>query len=177
MHASGTAIAIVVGTDQVDTFGARAWRLALRPQESKMNKFLIPAAALTLVVLAASSPALAQKPTGPSVAGAVLEEVTVTATRINVKATVSKVGWPHTPVKQVTLSYVISTAEFDLATTAGAAALEKEVNDAAMDVCKEIGRQYPGSTPDDAGCAKAASAKAMVRVRELIAAAAKQKAP
>jgi UrcA family protein len=141
-----------------------------------MNKVLVTSAVATLAALVASSVAFAQKPIEPGMAGAVLEEVTVSATRINVKATVSKVGWPHTPVKQVTLSYVISVAEFDLTTTAGVAALEKEVNDAAMDVCKEIGRQYPGSTPDDAGCAKAASAKAMVRVHELVAAAAKGKA-
>ncbi|MGO8831144.1 MAG: UrcA family protein [Steroidobacteraceae bacterium] len=90
---------------------------------------------------------------------------------MNAKPVVSTVGWPRTPVNEVTLSYAISAAGLDLTTDAGKADLEKRVRDAAMDVCKEIGRQYPDSTPDDAACAKAAASKAMVKVRKLVTAA------
>jgi hypothetical protein len=44
-------------------------------------------------------------------------------------------------VQQITLSYAVSVASFDLSLSAGVADLEKEVNETAMDVCKEIGRQ------------------------------------
>ncbi len=139
-----------------------------------MRKILLTAAAMVLASPFVSGITLAQKPADASVAGAPIEEIIVSASRINVKPVVSAVGWPRTPVKQITLSYWISTAQFDLTTTAGAADLEKAVNDAALDVCKEIGRQYPDSTPNDAGCAKAAAQKAMVKVHALVAAAAKK---
>jgi hypothetical protein len=54
--------------------------------------------------------------------------------------------------------------------------LEKRVKDAGSAACKEIGHQYPDSTPNDADCAKAAVAKAMVKVNELVAAADKKSA-
>ena len=45
----------------------------------------------------------------------------------------------------------------------------------AAAACKELGRQYPSSTPEDADCAKKATDKAMVKVNELIAASQKGK--
>jgi UrcA family protein len=117
--------------------------------------------------------ALAEKPVDPGVTGSAFTEITVTATRLNVKPVVSVVGWPRAPVGQVTLSYGVSTADLDLTTSAGASELERRVNETAMDVCQEIGRQYPESTPSDAACAKAAAQKAMVRAHELIATAKK----
>jgi len=103
-----------------------------------------------------------------------LEEITIQATRImNVKSDV------HAPpggaeVKDISLSYVVNTAGLNLALQADVAALEKRVRDAALTACKEIGRQYPSSTPNDADCAKATADKAMIRVKELVAAAGKK---
>ena len=71
----------------------------------------------------------------------------------------------------MSLAYGVSTAGLDLSSKAGALQLEKRVNDAARAACKELGRRYPDATPSDALCAKSASEKAMVRVRELEAAA------
>jgi hypothetical protein len=139
-----------------------------------MRIFFLTAAAAVLACPFVSGLALAQNPADAGAAGSAIEEITVTAARINVKPAVSVAGWPRAPVKEITLSYGISTAAFDLTTTAGATDLEKVVNDTAMDVCKEIGRQYPESTPNDAGCAKAAAQKAMVKVHALVAAAAKK---
>jgi len=75
------------------------------------------------------------------------------------------------PIIEVSLSYRVSLAGLDLSTKPGAAEAEHLVNAAAGKACKEIGRQYPNSTPSDTECARAASDKAMVRVNELVAAA------
>ena len=104
-----------------------------------------------------------------------LESVTVQGTRVPSTKTVGheKTG---IPIEEVSLSYAVSTGGLDLVSHAGALALEKRVQDAAAAVCRELGKQYPDSTPNDAECAKAAAAKALVRVHELEAAAAKKSA-
>jgi UrcA family protein len=116
--------------------------------------------------------ALAQKPMDTGAGGNALGDIEVSATRS--KATASTVGWPKAPVQQITLSYAVSPSNFDLSTTAGEAGLEKLVNTTAVDVCNEIGRQYPDVKPDNGACAKAAAAKAMVKVHELVAVASKK---
>jgi UrcA family protein len=77
--------------------------------------------------------------------------------------------------KIFSLTYGVKIAGLDLTTAAGAADLEKRVNDAALAICKEIGRQYPESTPNDELCAKQAAKKSMVKAHQLIDAA--RKAP
>ena len=103
------------------------------------------------------------------------EEITVEASRVVAK---DVAGQPPggAQVRDITLSYGVSYSGVDLTSTVAVAALEKSVNDAAHKACKEIGRQYPMSTPNDAECAKAAAAKAMGRVRELVSAAGKKPA-
>jgi len=78
------------------------------------------------------------------------------------------------PIQNISMGYTVSAKGLDLGTQIGAQAFERRVSDAAMAACKEIGRQYPDSTPSDAECAKAATDKAMVKVHELEAAAAKR---
>ena len=63
----------------------------------------------------------------------------------------------------------MNTAGLNLALQADVVALETRVKDAALKACKEIGHQYPNSTPSDAECAKAAADKAMVKVHDLAA--------
>ena len=100
-----------------------------------------------------------------------IEEITVQGTR-SLKTEV--VDRSRTiPIVDVSLGYGVSTAGLDLASAAGVAELDKRVHDAAMAACKEIGRQYPDSTPTDEVCAKRAADKAMVKVREAAAAASK----
>lgn len=142
---------------------------------SRTASLLLPGFVLTLTATVASNIALAQKPADASAVGS-LSEVTVISSRENPKPTVSTTGWPRVPVTHVTLGYAVSIIGYDLTSSAGVADLEKAVNETAMDVCKEIGRQYPGSTPDDAGCAKVAAAKAMVKVHQLVATAQKNAA-
>jgi UrcA family protein len=99
-------------------------------------------------------------------------EVTVEATRVmrtNAGRTPSGV-----PIADISLSYGVSYSGLDLASHAGAMQLEKRVKDAATEACKEISRQYPDASPNDAECIKAATDKAMIKVRELEAAAAKK---
>ena len=65
----------------------------------------------------------------------------------------------------------MSYSDLDLGTKAGAAALEKRVQAAAAAACKEVRRVYPEAEPGDSACAKNAVDEAMVRVREVVAAA------
>ncbi len=102
-----------------------------------------------------------------------LQEVTVQGKRILNTITVSHSAM-NPPILDVSLSYGVSTAGLDLGTQAGAAELEKRVRDAATAACEELGRKYSDATPNDADCIKVAMNEAMVRVRELEAAAAKK---
>lgn len=100
-----------------------------------------------------------------------IEEITVQGTRSLATEVVDRT---HTiPIVDVSLGYGVSTAGLDLATVNGVAELDKRVHDAAMAACKELGRQYPDSTPTDEVCAKKAADKAMVKVRQAAAAASK----
>jgi UrcA family protein len=99
-------------------------------------------------------------------------EVTVQASRV-VSKTVGRTS-TGIPIVDVSLSYGVSAKDLDLASHAGAMELQKRVADAARAACKELSRQYPDSTPNDADCEKTATAKAMVRVNEMLAAAAKK---
>jgi len=80
------------------------------------------------------------------------------------------------PIVDMSITYGVSYAGLDLASAAGAAEIEKRVNDAAKEACKEISAKRPLQqfTTSEAECAKSAADKAMVKVRELEAAAAKK---
>ena len=101
--------------------------------------------------------------------------VTVKASRIVSEKSVGKTS-SGIPIVDISLSYGVSAKDLDLASHAGAMELEKRVNDAALEACKELNRQYPESKPSDRECAKNAVDNAMVRVHELEAAAAKKPA-
>ena len=102
-------------------------------------------------------------------------EVTVQASRVVNKETVGRTA-SGVPIVDISLSYGVSAKGLDLASHAGAMELQKRVSDAARAACKELGRQYPDSLPSDADCTKAATDKAMVKVNEMLAAAAKKPA-
>ena len=82
------------------------------------------------------------------------------------------------PIVDMSISYGVSYAGLDLASAAGAAEIEKRVNDAAREACREISARRPLQqfTTSEAQCVRAAVDKAMVRVHELVAAAAKKSA-
>jgi UrcA family protein len=104
-----------------------------------------------------------------------LEEITVQGTRVlDVKS--AGQNTMGVPIVDVSVSYGVSIADLNLASQYGPIALEKRVHDAAKAACEEIGRKYPLSTPSDEACTKVAADKAMVKVRELVAAA-RQKLP
>ena len=81
------------------------------------------------------------------------------------------------PIVNMSITYGVSYAGLDLASAAGAAELEKRVNDAAKDACAELSAKRPlvQFTTSDAECAKSAVDNAMVKVHELEAAAAEKK--
>jgi UrcA family protein len=124
-----------------------------------MRRILFGVAASLFACIAIVSSAGAQQ----------IEGVDVAASRI-VK---EKVGTAMNlaPIYSISLSYRVSYADLDLGTKAGAAALEKRVQTAAAAACKEVRRVYPESEPGDSACAKNAVDEAMVRVREVVAAA------
>jgi UrcA family protein len=99
--------------------------------------------------------------------------VTVQATRVVSEKTVGRTA-SGVPIVDVSLSYGVSAKGLDLASHAGVMELQKRVNEAAHAACQELGRQYPESTPKDKDCAKDAADRAMVKVNELAAAAAKK---
>jgi UrcA family protein len=100
------------------------------------------------------------------------EEVQVEASRI-VKTSVGRDVVSGALINDIALSYGVSYADLDLASSAGASELEKRVSNAALAACKEISRESPNAEPSDAVCAKRAVDKAMVKVHELVAAASK----
>jgi UrcA family protein len=124
--------------------------------------------ASALVASVVGVAAMAQ--TTPTVTAQTTPEVTVQGSRV-VKTTI----YGAIPIVNVALSYGVSADGLDLASRTGALEFEKRVKDAALAACKELGRQYPNATPNDADCAKAATYEAMRKVHELEAAAAKGK--
>jgi UrcA family protein len=96
-------------------------------------------------------------------------EVTVQASRV-VKKTIGTTA-SGIPIQDISLSYGVSTAGLDLTSSAGAAALQKRIGDAAKAACKELARQYPDNSTSDADCVKNATDRAMVKVNEVLAAA------
>jgi UrcA family protein len=127
---------------------------------------------MTRIVIRAAIGLLAVTSLSTVVVAEDMGEVTVQASRV-VKQTVGKTA-SGVPIVDIALSYGVSAKDLDLASHAGAMELQKRVADAARAVCKELGRQYPDSTPNDVECTKTATDKAMVRVNELLAAAAKK---
>ncbi len=123
-----------------------------------MKRMLIASAVLSII----AGGALAQ--TTP--------EVTVTSTRA-VEKTVGRSA-SGIPIVDVSLSYGVSAKGLDLTSSNGRAEFEKRVSDAAMEACQELGKRYPGSTPTDAQCAKAATDKAMAQVHKVEDAATKK---
>ncbi len=102
-----------------------------------------------------------------------IQEVTVQASRVVEQKQVGQTP-SGIPIIDMSLAYGVSYADLDLVSHDGVVKLERRVNDAAQKACKELSRQFPlVTTPTDAECAKAASEKAMVKVHELAAAAAK----
>ncbi|MDE2136762.1 MAG: UrcA family protein [Gammaproteobacteria bacterium] len=105
-----------------------------------------------------------------------LPEVKVEATRVVTGAISAKTMGKTAsgvPVKDVTLSYGVSSEGLDLSTHTGALAFEQRVKDAADQACKEISRQYPDATPGEAECAKRAANGAMAQLHAAVAAAEK----
>ena len=127
-----------------------------------MTRTLMRAAIGSLAVTLASTAVIAED----------MGEVTVQASRV-VSKMVGKTA-SGVPIVDISLSYGVSAKGLDLASNAGATELRRRVADAAKAACKELGRQYPDSLPNDADCAKAATDKAMVKVNEMLAAAAKK---
>jgi len=124
-----------------------------------MRRILFGVAAGLFVCAAIASGARAQQ----------IEGVDVQASRI----VQEKVGTAMNlaPIYSISLSYRVSYSDLDLSTKAGAAALEKRVQTAGSAACKEVRRVYPEAEPGDSACAKQAVDEAMVRVREVVAAA------
>jgi len=97
-----------------------------------------------------------------------VQEVQVQATRTVSKKDVGR-SPSGVPIVDLSLSYGVNVADLDLSTHSGAKEAERRVNAAAVAACKELGRQYPGATPNDRDCSKEAAAKAMVTVNQLVA--------
>jgi UrcA family protein len=106
-----------------------------------------------------------------------VQEIVVTAKGVVSEKPAGKTA-SGVPIVNMSVSYGVSYAGLDLASAAGAAEIEKRVNDAAKEACKTIAAQHPLTyfTTNDAECTKAAAGKAMVKAHALIAEAGKKSA-
>jgi len=129
-----------------------------------MNKILLGIAIGAAASISLGSVAVAQD----------LQEIVVTGKGLVVKPAGKEAS--GVPIVEMSIAYGVSYAGLDLASAAGAAEIEKRVNDAAKEACKEIAAKRPLQQFDtsEAQCAKSAGDKAMFKVHELEAAAAKR---
>jgi len=104
-----------------------------------------------------------------------LQEIVVTARGVLVETPSGKSA-SGVPIVDMSVSYGVSYVGLDLSSAAGSAEIERRVNEAAKDACHEIGAKRPAQqfTTTELQCTKASVEKAMVRVRELVAEAAKR---
>ena len=128
-----------------------------------MTKILIRVAVGLAAVTAFSATVMAQD----------MGSVTVLAKRAVVEKRVGTTA-SGIPIVDVSLSYGVSAKGIDLKSHAGVMELQKRVNDAAMQACKELDRQYPDTASSATDCAKNAAAPALAKVNDLAAAAAKK---
>jgi UrcA family protein len=105
--------------------------------------------------------------------GQSMQEITVQGTRTLNKKDIGQT-YTGATVVTISLSYGVGISGLDLTSNAGATELERRIHDAAKAACKEITRKYPDAEPNDADCAKAAAARAMVKARELESEAARK---
>ena len=132
-----------------------------------MNKILLGIGIGMIVSISAGRIAVAQD----------VQEIVVTA-RGDVAVKPEGNSATSVPIVTMSISYGVSYAGLDLASAVGAAELERRVNEAAKQGCKDISAKRPLQqfTPSEADCVKSAAAKAMVKVHELEGAAAKKSA-
>jgi len=101
-------------------------------------------------------------------------QIEVQAKRVMSTKTVEHIAG-GVPVIDVSVSYTVSARDIDISTSSGAKVLEQRVKDAAATACKEISRQFPDATPNEAECANTAAAKAMTQVHLMVATAEKNR--
>jgi UrcA family protein len=110
-------------------------------------------------------------------AGAVLaqqaSEITVEASRAE-KTTVGRSA-TGAQVEVVSLVRRVNYADLDLASHAGATALEQRIKDSAKAACKQLDGLYPLEPPGGPECVKAATDAAMKQAKSAIEAAGKTK--
>jgi UrcA family protein len=127
---------------------------------SNLSVGLIPLAVLSAGMILASSVASADESS----------QVTVAAERPNVSTKHMHKGMPE---EVVSITHKVSYADLNLASPAGAAELEKRINDSAKAICARLDKLEPQSKSEDANCIKSATETAMLQAHAAIAAAGK----
>lgn len=127
---------------------------------------IVAAGALVGGLMIAGSQAVAQ-PSG---------EITVVAPRAVVHKQVGTTGL-GIPIEQVTLTRHVGYGDLNLATPAGAAALDARVRHAAKEACEQLDTLYPAAlyprAPHDKDCFKTAVDGGIAQAKLAIAAAAR----
>jgi len=78
------------------------------------------------------------------------------------------------PTEEVTITHHVSYADLNLKTQAGAAELQKRVEQTASAACKQLDELYPLEAKNARECTRIAIAKADSQVKEAIAGAARE---
>ncbi len=94
-------------------------------------------------------------------------EITITASG-EAKVVVGRSAY-GAPIELVTLTRHVSYADLDLSKSAGAAELEKRIDQTAKDACKELDNRYPFEPKMAGECVRSATKEAMEQVHAVVA--------
>jgi UrcA family protein len=119
-----------------------------------MRKIIAAGVAATLALAMGVVSAANQEP----------EQIKVEASRVVKKDAGSNNG---IPITSYSVSYEVSLDDLDLATTAGMAAADTRINNAAAQACKAVAQQLVGlDAKDDPDCVRSAAKPALSKVHK-----------
>ena len=135
------------------------------------NLMLLVLAGASLVI-AHDAAAIAQN---TSEATGYHEEITVVAPHVVRRQVLKRaIAKQAMPVELISVQQRVSYRDLDLSKKSDADILEKRINDAAVESCKELDRRFPPSvympTPADQDCVGTAANAALAVAREIISA-------
>jgi UrcA family protein len=141
---------------------------------SKFTRHCFGSGSVAIAGVLLALPAIAQPVTPPPQQPAVVQEITVIAPEV-VRPTAGTARFAGSPIEVVSLSRVVSFADLDLSSPAGAATLRQRIRDTADKACAQLESEYPSNiyvpVPANQNCVRRATDTAMSLADQIIAAA------
>ncbi len=115
---------------------------------------------------------------GAAISANELQQITVTATRIEAVKTeiVGHSPGIGAPIERISIARSVRFSDLDLSTHSGAMRLERRISETATAACKELDRLYPLTPAGGPSCVNEAIKGATVQAHEAVAAAEKARA-